>query len=69
MGKVRSRKRQQPLKHLPHIQEIAAELAGEDTRECHLYLTDYRSLYVGEVDAIGHDGGGGSVPPPRRMRL
>lgn len=51
-GKVRSPNRQQGLKHLPQILEIAAELAGDEERECHLYLTDYRSLYVGQVDEI-----------------
>ncbi len=51
-GKVRSPNRQQDLKHMPQIHEIAAELAGDETRECHLYLTDYSSLYVGHVDEI-----------------
>jgi hypothetical protein len=51
-GKVRSPNRQQGLKHLPQVLEIAGELAGDEARECHLYLTDYRSLYVGHVDEI-----------------
>lgn len=54
-GKVRSLNRQQGLKHLPQVLEIAAELAGDEARECHLYLTDYRSLYVGHVDEIAAD--------------
>ena len=51
-GKVRSPNREQELKHLPEIMEIAAELEADESRECHLYLTDYRSLYVGHVDEI-----------------
>jgi hypothetical protein len=27
----------------------------DENRECHLYLTDYRSLYVAHVDAITQD--------------
>jgi hypothetical protein len=51
-GKVRSPNRQQELRHLPAILEIATELEEDENRECHLYLTDYRSLYVAQVDAI-----------------
>ena len=51
-GKVRSPHRQQELKHLPAVREIAAELETDPDRECHLYLTDYTSLYVGHVDEI-----------------
>lgn len=51
-GKVRSPNRQQELKPLAQILEIAGELERDEWRECHLYLTDYRSLYVGEVSAI-----------------
>jgi len=52
-GKVRSSNRQQQeLKHLPDILQIAAELDGDADRDCNLYLTDYRSLYVGQVGAI-----------------
>jgi hypothetical protein len=53
-GKVRSRNRRQDLPHLTTIREIAAELERdtEHERECRLYLTDYRSLYVGLVGAI-----------------
>jgi hypothetical protein len=54
-GKVRSPHRQQELKHLPEVLEIAAELDGDAERECHLYLTDYSSLYVGHVDSIAQD--------------
>jgi hypothetical protein len=51
-GKVRSANRQQDLRHLPDVLAIAAELEEDENRECHLYLTDYRSLYVAHVDAI-----------------
>jgi hypothetical protein len=54
-GKVRSANRRQPLKNLPQILEIGSELSQNEHRECHLYLTDYRSLYVGQVDAISQD--------------
>jgi hypothetical protein len=45
-GKVRSANRQKPQENIPDIRAAAA-LGSE--REVHLYLTDYRSLYVGEV--------------------
>jgi len=65
-GKVRSPHRHQALKHLPAIREIAAELEEDPDRECHLYLTDYTSLYVGHVDAISEpdvrDTPGSQVP-------
>jgi len=51
-GKVRSPNRQQPLRHGPTVLEIGAELQGDPDREGHLYLTDYRSLYVGHVAEI-----------------
>jgi hypothetical protein len=54
-GKVRSRnRRRKELLHLAAILEIGAELDRDERgeRECRLYLTDYRSLYVGQVDAI-----------------
>jgi hypothetical protein len=56
-GKVHSRNRRQDLPHLDTIVEIAAELDRdtEGERECRLYLTDYRSLYVGLVDTISRD--------------
>jgi hypothetical protein len=60
-GKVRSPNRQQGLKHLPQIVELASELAA-DERECHLYLTDYRSLYVGDVAEIRQDDVRGADP-------
>jgi hypothetical protein len=54
-GKVRSEQR---LERLPHLAEILAMDAGLETdegRELHLYLTDYRSLYVGHVYEITAD--------------
>src|SRR6185436_14074349 len=45
---------------MPHIGEILAmdkDLSSEDgvEREVHLYLTDYRSLYVGHVAEVTAD--------------
>ncbi len=64
-GKVRSSNRQQPLEHLDQILSIDEELEGDggEEPEIHLYLTDYRSLYVAHLagvtaedmrDATGH---------------
>jgi hypothetical protein len=55
-GKIRSPNRQQPLPHLDQILAIDTELARDDLGpETHLYLTDYRSLYVAHVAAITTD--------------
>lgn len=56
-GKVKSSNRQQPLPHLADILSMDADLSVEDgaRREVHLYLTDYRSLYVGHIAAITAD--------------
>ena len=53
-GKVKSSNRQQPMAHLAEILAMDNETSsGEDlTGEMHLYLTDYRSLYVGHVASI-----------------
>jgi hypothetical protein len=53
-GKVKSPNRQQRLEHLDEILSIDAMLSedAEDPHEVHLYLTDYRSLYVGHVGQI-----------------
>jgi hypothetical protein len=48
-GKVRSANRRQALAKLDTILGIGAELEGDQEREGHLYLTDYRALYVGHV--------------------
>jgi hypothetical protein len=49
--------RQAPLPHLNEILAMDVELRGEGgpEREVHLYLTDYRSLYVGHVAEITAD--------------
>ena len=53
-GKVRSQNRQKPLPHLKEILAIDNVLASEteEEPELHLYLTDYRSLYVAHLGAI-----------------
>ncbi|HET7599722.1 MAG TPA: hypothetical protein VFK09_05495, partial [Gemmatimonadales bacterium] len=51
-GKVRSPNRQQRLPHLAEILALNDEIGNEDDRELHLYLTDYRSLYVAHVAEI-----------------
>ena len=57
-GKVKSPNRQQKLEHLEDIIAIDASLSedADDSAEVHLYLTDYRSLYVGHVGQIVRDG-------------
>lgn len=69
-GKMRSPNRQQPLAHLGDVLALDAAIRGGDpatseaatgdaeTRalaEVHLYLTDYRSLYVAHVGEITAD--------------
>jgi hypothetical protein len=56
-GKVKSKNRMDQLPHLDQILALDAELEdqGERARELHLYLTDYRSLYVGHVYEITVD--------------
>ena len=49
---MRSSHRRQPLKHLDTVLAIGRELRDDPDREGHLYLTDYRSLYVAHVDEI-----------------
>jgi hypothetical protein len=52
-AKVRSPNRQQPLPHADDILAIQGQVeAGIET---HLYLTDYRSLYVADLDEITAD--------------
>ncbi|HEX6535622.1 MAG TPA: hypothetical protein VF041_13580 [Gemmatimonadaceae bacterium] len=55
-GKVRSANRQQPLPHLDEIlaldEAISAQAEEGDDRETHLYLTDYRSLYVAHLAGV-----------------
>lgn len=52
-GRVRSPNRQQALPHLDQVLALDAELDTRD--ELHLYLTDYRSLYVALVNEISAD--------------
>jgi hypothetical protein len=55
-GKVKSSNRQQPMAHLAEILAMGEELLSDDeASEMHLYLTDYRSLYVGHVASITTD--------------
>lgn len=55
-GKVRSSNRQQPLPHLPDVLALdPPPEPGADAPELHLYLTDYRSLYVAHVGEITQD--------------
>ena len=54
-GKVRSSQRLEQLKHLPEILAMDGSLDPDGERELHLYLTDYRSLYVGHVWEITAD--------------
>ena len=56
-GKVRSPNRQRPLPHLDEILKLDGEAPEDefDAREMHLYLTDYRSLYVGQLGTITAD--------------
>ena len=51
-GKVRSPYRLERLPQLPEILAMDDDLTENEERELHLYLTDYRSLYVGHVYEI-----------------
>lgn len=54
-GKIRSTHRQRPLPHLKQVLALEDELGSDNgaaEREVHLYLTDYRSLYVAHVGEI-----------------
>jgi hypothetical protein len=56
-GKIRSPNRQQEMRHLPEIlalDELLKSEQGPDA-EVHLYLTDYRSLYVAHVGEVTAD--------------
>ena len=52
-GKIRSPNRQQPMAHLGEI--LAIDEALQAGAEVHLYLTDYRSLYVAHVGEVTAD--------------
>ena len=51
-GKVRSENRQTPQVNLDEARAVAAELDAGERGETQLYLTDYRALYVAEVEEI-----------------
>lgn len=51
-GKLRSPYRQEPLPHLPAILALDESLQSDNGDEHHLYLTDYRSLYVAHLAEI-----------------
>jgi hypothetical protein len=53
-GKIRSENRQNPLAHFDDVLAVGQSLDSRDG-EAHLYLTDYRSLYVGELLEITTD--------------
>jgi hypothetical protein len=57
-GKVRSPNRQGPQANADDIRRIAKELDAGERDEVQLYLTDYQSLYVGDVDLIREGGPG-----------
>ena len=52
-AKVRSQNRRQAIPHAADITALQKQI--EDEVETHLYLTDYRSLYVAHVDEITTD--------------
>jgi hypothetical protein len=56
-GKVRSSNRLAPMPHLADILALDAQAAEDDDvgGETHLYLTDYRSLYVADLLGIAAD--------------
>ena len=53
-GKVRSRNRQSPLPHAADLLALDGEIAAslEQGIEHHLYLTDYRSLFVAHLAEV-----------------
>jgi hypothetical protein len=53
-GKIRSENRQKPLAHFDDVLAVGQGLETRDG-EAHIYLTDYRSLYVGELLEITTD--------------
>jgi hypothetical protein len=65
-GRVRSAHRRTGLPHVDELKALEQILAGDHPPETHLYLTDYRSLYVAEVGEIRFDdlgdGEAGRVP-------
>ena len=64
-GKVRSPNRQTEQAHLEDLRAVAREIAAGTRDETQLYLTDYQSLYVGDVDGIVE----GDLPPRERRHV
>lgn len=62
-AKVRSPNRQQPLPHRTDI--LVLDEQCQVGIETHLYLTDYRSLYVGQLGEITDDDVPGDTPAER----
>jgi hypothetical protein len=58
-GKVKSLNRQEPTKHKDDIRALAQALDADEPPETHLYVTDYRTLYVAELLGIEE----GELPP------
>ncbi|HWO87546.1 MAG TPA: hypothetical protein VNL98_00190, partial [Gemmatimonadales bacterium] len=55
-GKLRSPHRRRPLAHLDQILALDTEIARDDPGpETHLFLTDYRTLYVAHVGEVTSD--------------
>src|SRR6476620_11159295 len=53
-GKVKSSNRQRPMPHLADALAVGDQPEG-DEGEVHLYLTDYRALYVADVIDVCSD--------------
>lgn len=51
-GLIRSPNRLEPLPHLAELEALAEAIDADPDTERHLYLTDYRSLVVGELQEI-----------------
>lgn len=52
-GKVRSNQRQRGMPHLSEVMQLGLDAAElDDNHETHLYITDYQSLYVADVQWI-----------------
>src|SRR5258705_11284396 len=62
-GKVRSANRLQSLPHRDDI--LALDAQCQSGAETHLYLTDYRSLYVAQLGEITADDVPGDTPAER----
>lgn len=54
-GKLRSPYRQAPLPHLAEILAVDDAISASEDAELHLYLTDYRSLYVAHLGGVSAD--------------